>query len=223
MKATLFLPIACFMLCITAPDIVHAQYTHYNNNQPKNDEFTLSEGIVTLEELKGWNGPGGVSGYVSMPATISGAVFFTYRHFFTRRFAAGLTCGLDNESGDLSYGNPEHGTNLTGYDGVSGHYTVHSYTLALEGLFAYIKTPRFMFYGYAGAGATMFKETYLFYPNAPHPAPVTLPSNPYDYNRTYFNAQVSPLCIRFGGDIAGFIESGFGYKGLICGGLSARF
>jgi len=223
MKQTLLTTIVCIMVGITAPCNLHAQYRYLDFDHTKSNEFMLSEGVVTLEELKGWSGPGGVDGYVSMPSAISGALFFTYRHFFTRRFQAGITGGLDNENGDLSYGNPEHENNGTGFSGVSGHYTVHSYTLAVEGLFAYVRTPRFMFYGYAGAGGTMFKETYIFYPNAPHPAPVKLPTNPYDYRHTYFNAQVSPLCIRFGGDIAGFIETGFGYKGFMCGGISARF
>ena len=213
----IFVYLTMLLISLAAPNVLHAQYNH--SYTPPDNEIYAGEGIVTLEELKGWTGPGGLSGFVSAPSAISGAAFITYRRFITRRLALGFTAGIDNESGDLSYGNPEQ--NATGLEGTTGHYNVHSYTLAAEALFAYIKKGRFMFYGYGGAGATIFKEDYtLYYGNG---TPVTLPSNPYTYSHTYFNCQVSPIGIRFGGNVAGYVEMGFGYKGLICGGLSVRF
>jgi len=209
------------LITLLIPNVLHAQY-HYNPGYTAPDnEVYISEGIVTLEEINGWAGKGGAGGYISMPSSLTGGAFLTYRHFFTKRFALGFTAGIDNESGDLSYGNPEQ--NATGYDGVSGHYTVKTYTFAAEALFAYVKKGRFMFYGYGGMGLTNYKQNYYFYSNTYYPPPVTLPSNPYTYNQTYFNAQVTPIGIRFGGNIAGFVEMGFGYKGLMSGGISARF
>ena len=201
--------------------VSHAQsYGHDKYAYDKN-EVSLSEGIITVEQVNGWDGRGGASGYVSMPSALTGASFLTYRHFFTRRFALGGTFGIDNESGDLSYGNPE--TNATGFEGTSGHYNVRTYTLTVEALCAYVRKQRFMFYGFVGMGATEFKDNYYFYPNAPYSPPVTFPTNPYDYHATYFNAQVTPLGIRFGEMVAGFVEFGFGYKGLFNGGLSVSF
>ena len=211
--------LAFLLICLVVPDVLRAQYNYNHSYIAPDNELYVSEGIVTLEQIRGWAGPAGMSGFVSMPSAMTGAAFITYRRSITHKLSLGFTAGLDNESGDLSYGNPEQ--NATGLEGTTGHYIVRSYTLATEALFAYIKKGRFMFYGYGGAGATIFKDNYtLYYGNG---TPVTLPSNPYTYSHTYFNMQVSPIGIRFGGNIAGFVEMGFGYKGLISGGLSARF
>ena len=219
MKATIYL--AALLILIAAPAAVQAQYYGNNHNNLPDNDVSLSEGIVTLEEINGWAGKGGASGYISMPSSLTGASFITYRHFFTKRFALGFTAGLDNESGDLSYGNPENNNN--GMEGNSGYYTVRSYTFAVEALFAYLRKNRFMFYGYGGMGPTLYRQNYYFYPNAYNPPPVTLPTNPYDYRTTYMNAQITPIGIRFGGNVAGYFEMGVGYKGLLNLGLSARF
>ena len=195
--------------------------------QYSGNELQIGDGLLSMEFINGWAGKGGMGGYVSMPSAITGALFLTYRHAFTRRFEVGVTAGYENLSGDLSYGNPEE--NQSGLDGVSGHYSVHAYTVAVEPLLAYFKRRSVMLYGYAGLGCTYFDNKFTFYPNIQYPAffygaPGSLvPSNPYDYHTTYFNAQVTPFGIRFGNTVAGFVEVGFGYKGLINGGLSVRF
>ena len=219
MKSASMLPIKLLLMLLLLPGIVHAQYN--TRNITNDNEIYLSEGIISGAEAHGWSGPPLLSSYISFPSAITGAVFLTYRHFFTRRFALGATIGLDDLSGDISYGNPEH--SATGLDGVSGHYSVHAYTASVEALFAYVKTDGFMFYGYGGIGATSFDDKCTIFPNAPYGPPVPMPSNPYDYHVTDFNFQLTPVGIRFGGDIGGFFEMGIGYKGLFSGGLSARF
>ena len=210
---------ALLLLAALAPGIVHAQY----NTRPATtcNDFYLSEGIISGAEINGWNGPPPLRGYVSFPSAMTGAAFITYRHFFTRKFALGFTAGLDNESGDLSYGNPEQ--TATGLDGISGHYVMHSFTIAPEALLAYFKKRSFMIYGYAGIGATFYDNKCTIYPNAPYGSPVPLPSNPYDYRVTNLNFQLTPFGMRFGDVVAGFFEIGLGYKGIFSGGLSARF
>jgi len=129
---------------------------------------------------------------------------------------------MDNENGELSYGNPKF--TQTGSEGVSGHYSVHTYTLSGEALFAYKKKDNFMFYGYLGFGATYFNDVYTLNPYVVgDPRLPPLPGNPYNYSDVHWTAQVTPLGLRFGEEIAGFLEFGFGYKGLICGGISVRF
>jgi hypothetical protein len=61
-------------------------------------------------------------------------------------------------------------------------------------------------YGF-GAGFYNEKETPDMYPTL-HPV--------------FQNFQWSPVCIRYGNDFGAFLELGFGYKGVISGGLSCR-
>ena len=208
------------VLIILCPVMLHAQYNR-SNNEAGNNYLYLSEGIISGAEINGWAGPPVLSGYVSMPSAVTGAIFVTYRHFLTERFALGFTAGMDMESGDLSYGNPE--MTSTGLDGVSGHYKMHAYTFAPEALLAYFKRDKVMMYGCVGAGVTFYDDKCTIDPNAPYGPPVALPSNPYDYHRTNFNFQVTGFGIRFGGNIAGFVEIGAGYMGVFSGGLSTRF
>jgi len=218
MKLPAFLLIIMAVLAYTNP--ANAQHADWYIDQ--HNEFYLQEGIATFEEANGWEGLGSnMSGYISMPRLRTGSLFITYRHFFIDRFAVGLTVGIDNEEGDLSLGDPKH--NASGVDGISGHYDVHTYTISLEALWAYKKEQQFMFYGYLGMGITHYEDYYSqdtgwYYYRIP-----SLPSNPYDYQEFHYAIQVTPLGFRFGRTIAGFLELGFGYKGFISGGISARF
>lgn len=208
-----------FLVAALCPVISRAQY-HYGSVST-DDEFYLSEGIISGAEINGWVGPPLLNGDVSMPSAVTGAIFVTYRHFLTEKFALGFSAGMDMESGDLSYGNPE--TNATGLDGVSGHYKMHAYTFAPEALLAYMKRNNIMLYGYLGLGVTLYDDKCTIDPNAPYGSPVVLPTNPYDYHKTNFNFQVTPIGVRFGDKIAGFAEIGAGYKGIFSAGLSVRF
>jgi len=158
--------------------------------------------------------------YISQPNLTTGALFFTYRRIITKRFSLGLSVGIDNETGDLSYGNPEE----TGHqeEGVSGNYKVRSYTIAMEGSLTYFKRRYLKLYGYAGLGLTSYTDVYTIYPNPPSWVPVP-PTSPYTYSETHFNAQLTAFGIRMGRTIAGFIEIGYGYKGLFSTGISAKF
>jgi hypothetical protein len=153
MKHTHFIPV--LVLLILCPMLLHAQYNQ-GYSKAGNNELYLSEGIISGAEINGWAGPPVLNGYVSMPSALTGAIFLTYRHFITDRFALGFTAGMDMESGDLSYGNPEMSS--TGYDGVSGHYRMHAYTFAPEALLAYFKRDKVMMYGCLGAGVTLYDD-----------------------------------------------------------------
>jgi len=220
MKITLLLPIVCLLTTTLIPMGIHAQNNEHQTNYAKN-EVSLCDGVVTINEINGWAGKGGAKGFISQPCLYTGAAFLIYRRFLTSKFAIGVTAGLDHERGELSYGNPEH--SATGYDGVSGHYTVHSYTFAVEALLVYDRDGKYLFYGYAGMGPTFYEQSYYFYTNALYPPPVTFPTNPYDYHTVYYNAQVTPIGVRSEGTVSGYIELGFGYKGLLSGGILVKF
>ena len=188
------------------------------------DEVYISEGLVTIEEANAWNGKGGLKGYVDMPSSISGALFLTYRHFFNDRFALGATAGIDNSSGIVSYGNPK--INGTGNDGTSGAYHVKTYTGAVEGLVTYFrnkKKGRFTLYAYVGLGLTSYQDKYIINSGGLYGSHVSIPAGEHQYQVINFSAQVTPIGLRFGNKIAGFVEAGFGYKGLLSSGLSIRF
>lgn len=184
------------------------------------NELYLSVGVVTPDEINGWAGEGGImSGYISSPTLTTHALFLTYRHVFTKRFSLGLSVGIDNEKGELSYGNPEE----TGQNpGTSGYYNVYTYTVALEGSLTYFKRRYLKLYGCAGVGLTSYKDIYTIYPNPPSWVPVP-PTSPYTYREVHLNGQITGFGIRVGRAIAGFFEVGFGYKGLISTGISAKF
>jgi len=215
----LFLPLL-FAATLYVSNEASAQNTYYKD---ESNELSLNVGVVTVEEANGWGGRGSAwDGFISTPRLTSGALFVTYRRTITDWFCIGLSGGMDNEDGELSYGNPK----MTGYgtDAVSGHYSVHTYTLAGEALFTYKKRNSATFYGYLGFGGTYFNDVYTLNPaSVGDPRLPYLPGNPYNYKDVHWTAQVTPIGMRFGDEVAGFLEFGFGYKGLISGGLSVRF
>jgi len=200
------------MLFIALP-FTRAFAQHHN-------ELYLSAGVVTPDEISGWEGRGGImKGYISSPTLTTHALFFTYRRTFSKRFSLGITAGIDNETGELSYGNPEETGQV---EGTSGYYNVYTYTIAIEGSVTYFKRRYLKLYGCAGIGITSYDDIYTIYPNPPSWVPVP-PKSPYDYHEQHFNAQITGFGIRMGRTIAGFFEVGFGYKGLISTGISAKF
>ena len=225
-KILLLLVASCFLMqgCATIYEQHEAFRSRSSNDNgfiiAGTNELYLGDGVVNLPEIKGWIGPPLLQNYISVPTLSTGAVFVTYRHYLSERFALGVTAGFDNEGGDLSYGNKQK--NATGIDGNSGYYVLHTYSLAVELLFVYYKNNKFMSYTSVGVGGTYFNDMCTIYPNTPHGYPVPLPSNPYEYNKAFYDMQVTPIGLRLGGKFAGFVEFGFGYKGVVHGGLSLR-
>ena len=86
-------------------------------------------------------------------------------------------------------------------------------------------------YATFGAGLTLERETDIFqkayYNNAQthynYTGPLTGIETRVPNNRTHFNAYCSPVGIKFGKKLGGYIEIGIGYKGMINGGISYRF
>ncbi len=68
MKRRYFLQLALYLIVTISANHSHAQY---NPDKIGKDELYVSEGIVTVEEINGWDGKGGFSGYVSMPSVMS--------------------------------------------------------------------------------------------------------------------------------------------------------
>jgi outer membrane protein W len=190
--------------------------------------ISLSSGIITIDEFNGVT----ATSFMDIPSRYSTAAFLTYRYFVTDHIAIGVTAGIDDVEGNLTYGNP----NVNGgIDGTAGTYIRHTCTIAPEVFIKYYQRHNAMLYGYAGAGYTLSKvekayspEQYAaFYQNGVNTSSGGLPpylsaQNPVYINENHFNAQLTAFGIRLGEKVAWDIEIGFGYKGLINTGLSVK-
>jgi len=124
----------------------------------------------------------------------------SYRYWFTDRYALGVGFAFDANSVRVRR-QGETAENMT-------RYRRNFYTFALENTFSYTRSSNFQLYGQLGLGATF----------------ISIPGNDYGIGRVpLFNMQITPLGMRIGRDYAGFMEFGYGYKGFINAGFSARF
>jgi hypothetical protein len=204
------------------PGILYAQ-------RSGNSLLSFSAGIVTVDEFKGVT----YTSYMDIPFAYSGAAFLSYRYFITDHVAVGLSAGMDDVKGNLTFGNPKfNGTNM---EGTAGTYIRHTYTLAPEIFLKYHQNNGVMLYGYCGVGYTFSKVEKAYdpqlyasaYQNGVNPnagsVPAYLsPTNPYYEIESHLNGQITALGIRIGEKVAWDIEFGFGYKGVINTGLSVK-
>jgi len=165
-------------------------------------------------KMNGWNditiGTGYMSGRQFLyalgadigPEVTSGlpTFFISYRYFLFKRIALGFTLGTQTLWGNSNYENT--GQQYTFKDVSS--------TFAIELTTVYAKRDNIMFYGHYGIGISDIEIQY------------SAPYSPAEY-KTLANVQLTPMGIRFGRNLAGFIEFGIGYKGLVNAGLSYNF
>ena len=189
--------------------------------------LALSIGTVSSNQMHDLGGP--LSGLMSFPYSISDALYGTYKRHFSDRNMFGCSFGIDNITGNTSYGNPKDGP-FSGKLNIyynTGVYKRKSYTIGFEYTHIYHKFQKHYTYAYIAAGLTYGIANYHFYqgiafadmfygPNG------FVPSNPYTQHYNYFNGQITPIAISWGNDLAFFMEFGFGYKGIMNLGLSYK-
>lgn len=138
----------------------------------------------------------------------SGNSFITVRYFLFNRLALGLSGGITNEKGQY--------TDRTNPSLISSTYKASYTTIAVELYYIYSFRKRLEIYTLAGAGpsfTTIQTTTYLGVTTG-----VTT-TNKEDK----IKVQYTPIGVRYGGRLGGFLEIGIGYKGLINGGISYKF
>ncbi len=139
----------------------------------------------------------------------SGNPFLSVRYFLFNRLALGASVGNTSEKGQY----PDR----TNPAFIVSTYR-QSYTMvAMELYYIYYFRKHLEIYTIAGFGpsfSTVETATYLS-PNVP--GPVTTASE------DKIKAQYTPVGVRYGGRLGGFLELGMGYKGLINGGVSYKF
>jgi hypothetical protein len=216
-KNRLYILLVLFCLCSGS---VYGQFSNKGNS-----EFFLSDGVLSWDQIHGVLGDeSNATGFMDLPERMSGAVFATYRYHFSDAASLGFTLGMDNQAGTLSYG--KEGVN--GHMGTSGHYNRQVYTGAAELLLAYHTGYKIKYYGYVGAGYTLASATFNFNSNIPHQeffygtTHSMFPNNNTTVDLSHFNGQITPFGIRSGGNFAFFFEVGFGYKGMVSGGICYR-
>ncbi len=124
-----------------------------------------------------------------------------YKYLPSKHIAIGLTYAYTHGTAD-AYLDKE----------LSGHFKNNYHTLAAEFDYRYISTEKFKLYSTAGVGATFFTQKY---------EPSSGDSD--QSNLVNVDFQISPIGIKYGNSFGVFAEVGFGYKGIVCAGLFARF
>ena len=86
----------------------------------------------------------------------------------------------------------------------------------MELYYIYYFRKRLEIYTLAGFGPAFISTDYT-YPNGNPSAANTSPKE------DHIRAQYTPIGVRYGGRLGGFVELGLGYKGVINGGISYKF
>jgi len=131
------------------------------------------------------------------------SIFFTYKHILLNdRLMLGSSLGMSQNKGKIYYlGN------------MKGNIKRNSYTIFFEFYYRYINSPTVQIYSGAALGISYINEN--FYPSD---------GSASSQNSSFVPAyQLSVIGIRIGRNLAGFIEFGYGYKGIINLGLSFQF
>ncbi len=134
----------------------------------------------------------------------SGIVMLTYRRVSkSEMFLWGVTAGYNSTKGDLYY--------LGTYE---GQLKRNFMTVAFECHYRYQNLNKIQLYSGIGIGYSIGTETLT------PPTGSEKPSGSGNINR--FAYQLSIIGVRMGNNIGGFIELGYGYKGIVNAGLSIQ-
>ena len=138
-------------------------------------------------------------GYVVQPGKYSA---FTpnigYRYWFNKRIGLGVSYAMDFNSVKIR----KTTDSVTFFEERQRYFS----TITAEFACNYMVKPICQLYGMVGMGATI----------------ANIPKSEIK-QWIFFNMQLTPIGVRVGRDVAGFIEFGWGYKGLINAGLSVKF
>ena len=142
--------------------------------------------------------------------------FVGYRYNFTKRFSLGGLFAYDSNSVKVAKDIDNNGNldenELLNKQIVKRHYI----TFAVEPKLNYVAKPAFQLYGYLGLGVTIINFGSVGkFANGEQPE--------MDGRLPHFNAHFTPVGARFGKEFGGFVEIGYGYKGILNAGVSYRF
>lgn len=176
------------------------------NAQYKKHEIEIGIGIWNLNEVTN------IASTITVPSVPTGtmmeggksfgSIHVNYKYRLHERISAGGTFAYDYSSANA----------------VLNHYPIGSfnmthYTLAAEADYTYLNFKYFKMYALAGIGGTLYDMDYMDGVN----------SNKDDDNTSlHFTFQLTPIGLKFGDTFGGFLEIGFGYRGIFNAGLFIR-
>lgn len=134
----------------------------------------------------------------------------SYNYYIKPWFAIGADAGFHLRNSKKTYRHKSTGE----LSYVSSKSNIAS--LAVNMKFIYVSKPYFQFYGRVLAGGMWYGEKV-----EREKGNELIKADPY--NQISFTGQVMPLGFRFGGQLAGFVELGFGVKGVVGAGISYKF
>lgn len=175
-------------------------------DQNKNNEISASYGILSIpefEELIVDVTSSLIGGADS--AVINGSIgniYLNYQHSLGEKFVLGFTFGYYK----ADYKSFKKSVQI-------GDQTNYYYTFAIESKYKYIDHDKFQMYSGAGIGLTYNPVT--FKSNDGSPETKDSFSN--------FTFQIIGAGVRYGKNFGIFAEAGFGYKGILNGGVSFKF
>lgn len=167
-------------------------------------EFTAGYGVVPSNEVSGSS-----DNKSSVLTAHGGVLYASGRYFLYNRMALGLYYGMNTEKGE----NRDAFTNTT----VTATYTRQFTTFAIELYYIYFFRKRLEAYTLLGVGPGFASTTTTTVATSLEPAVSKTESH------DAFRAQYSPIGIRVGGRLGLFAEFGYGYKGMVSGGISFKF
>ena len=138
----------------------------------------------------------------------TGGIILTYKHAFNDRWLLGFSTAYDGRSADLL--NKDR-------DSKKGSYVSSYITPVVSFDYRYLMKEKVQLYSGIGLGATFLNEHNKVI------NPDTNEEETSDNNQVFFDFQVNLIGVRVGKKLAGFAELGFGYKGIINGGISYQF
>ncbi len=194
--------VALLIICLFSFSFLNAQEKNRHN------EISAGYGIVTSDEALGVT-----SSILTTIITLAnanrqnmhwtGTYFLGYKFRAGKLFPLGISVGYERMTSDLV----DKDQTLIGKE--RGQYI----TIMAEGAIRYVNKHIFQMYSGLAAGYTLASSD------------VTLESGEdSDTDHfNHFNFQVNVIGIRLGTTVGGFLELGFGYKGIVNLGLSCQF
>ena len=148
-------------------------------------------------------------GYLVQPDSYQALTpFIGYRYWLTNRFGLGGTFAYDVNSVKVYNGTNDDRT--TQMRKMNRYYM----TFAVEPTYNYVYKPTFQLYGSLGLGVTIVSFENATFDDGTDADVSRLP---------YVNVHFTPIGARFGKEFGGFVELGYGYKGILNAGISYRF
>lgn len=171
---------------------------------PGHSEISLSYGVLSTDDIGNIFGEiiSSIAGFETKNEQYNGIINAGYRYLILNRFLVGGTISYEKSKADAYVLGSKVGTQHNTY-----------MTLAAEANYQYVSTRVFQMYSGFGIGFTQARANLQRTDNNPDT----------NSRHNHINFQFTLAGFRVGNTLGAFGELGFGYKGVVNGGVSLRF